>query len=72
MNPQTPVRKPFVEPVVSEPIDALDATRTFGGMLGQVIFAPSSGAALDDGDICAGTGYDPTYVDSGADPPSCS
>ena len=55
MSLDKPVRKPFVEPVVSDPIDALDATRAFGGMLGQVILGGgSSGTALDDGDYCAG------------------
>lgn len=55
MSPETPLRKPFVDPVVSEPVDALDATRAFGGMLGQVVLGGgSSGTALDDGDYCAG------------------
>jgi hypothetical protein len=66
MSLEKPARKPFVEPVVSEPIDALDATRAFGGMLGQVILGGgSSGTALDDGDFCAnGVYYDSTGQDS--------
>ncbi|MEO8360845.1 MAG: hypothetical protein ABI672_12510 [Vicinamibacteria bacterium] len=43
--------KPFIDPVVSEPIDALEATRVFGGLLGQIILGGgSSGQAIDDGD----------------------
>ena len=63
MSPETPLRKPFMDPVVSEPVDALDATRAFGGMLGQPIFT-SSGTALDDGDYGAGSSYpNPTCQD---------
>jgi len=55
MSLDKPVRKPFFEPVVSDPIDALATTRAFGGMLGQVILGGgSSGTALDDGDYCNG------------------
>ena len=61
MSHDKPLRKPFEEPVVSEPIDALDATRAFGGLLGQSLFT-SSGTALDDGDLCA-SGYDPQGLD---------
>jgi len=66
MNPQEPVRTPFVEPVVSEPIDALDATRAFGGLLGQIVLGGgSSGTAIDDGDFCVnGYYYDSTGQDS--------
>ncbi len=54
-----PPKKPFVEPVVSPPIDALDATRVFGGQLGQVVLGGgSSGTAIDDGDFNSGEGYD--------------
>lgn len=71
MSLETPARKPFVEPVVSEPIDALDATRTFGGMLGQVILGGgSSGTALDDGDYCSGYYSDSPGQDS-VDPYYC-
>ena len=73
MSPQTPLRRPFVEPVVSQPIEALDATRAFGGMLGQVILAAgSSGAALDDGDYALNSYcVDPGYQDGGVDPATC-
>lgn len=50
-----PLKKIFVDPVVSEPIDALDATRVFGGQLGQVVLGGgSSGAAMDDPDYYEG------------------
>ncbi len=52
MTHESAPRKPFMDPVVSEPIDALDATRAFGGMLGQVIIGGgSSGTAMDDSDF---------------------
>lgn len=72
MNLEKPVRKPFLEPVVSEPIDALDATRVFGGLLGQVVLGGgSSGTALDDGD-CGYSYPDPPGQDGGSvDPPTC-
>ena len=65
-------KKPFVEPVVSSPIDALDATRVFGGQLGQVVLGGgSSGTAIDDGDYFGSSSYtDPPGqdgVDSGYD-----
>lgn len=63
MSLEKPLRKPFVYPVVSEPIDALDATRTFGGLLGQVpLGGGSSGTALDDGDYCSSSSYYPDSV----------
>ena len=68
MTHKNTVRKPFVEPVVSEPIDALDATRAFGGMLGQVVLGGgSSGTALDDGDYCLGGAYSDSYGQDGVD-----
>lgn len=58
-TPEKASRKPFIDPVVSDPIDALDATRAFGGMLGQVILGGgSSGTALDDSDYYYGSYYD--------------
>lgn len=64
-----PLRKPFVDPAVSEPIDALDATRTFGGLLGQVVLGGgSSGTALDDGDFCNGASYPDSTGQDSADP----
>ena len=60
-------RRPFVEPVVSEPTDALEATRTFGGLLGVLIAGGSAGVALDDGDNYGGPldpiGQDGPYGD---------
>jgi hypothetical protein len=51
MSMAKPLRKPFVDPSVSEPIDALDATRAFGGVLGQIVLGGgSSGQPIDDGD----------------------
>lgn len=71
MSLEKPLRKPFVYPVVSEPIDALDATRTFGGLLGQVpLGGGSSGTALDDGDYCAGYYTDSPGQDT-VDPFGC-
>ena len=44
-------RKPFVDPIVSEPIDALEATRVFGGQLGQVVLGGgTAGQGIDTGD----------------------
>ncbi len=64
-----PLRMPFVDPVVSEPIDALDATRVFGGQLGQVVLGGgSSGTALDDGDICLGVSYPDSVGQDTVDP----
>ena len=52
-------RRPFVEPSVSEPSDALAATRVFAGQLGQVILGGgSSGTAIDDGDYGDPAGLD--------------
>lgn len=72
MSIAKPLRKMFVEPTVSEPIDALDATRAFGGMLGQVVIGGgSSGTALDDGDFGVNSYYDSPGqdgVDSGPGP----
>ncbi len=55
MTLASPARKPFVEPVVSAPVDALDATRAFGGPLAPT---GSSGPALDDSDYYYGSYYD--------------
>lgn len=72
MSSETPVKKPFVDPMVSAPIDALDATRVFGGQLGQVVLGGgSSGTALDDGDYGVNSYYDSPGqdgVDSGPGP----
>lgn len=66
------MKKPFVDPMVSAPIDALDATRVFGGQLGQVVLGGgSSGTALDDGDYGVNSYYDSPGqdgVDSGPGP----
>ena len=72
MTSAPPVRKPYVEPAVSAPIDALDSTRVFGGLLGQVVLGGgSSGTALDDGDYnysCSGDTYcDTPGQDAGVD-----
>ena len=56
-------RRPFVEPVVSEPTDALEATRTFGGLLQALIAGGSSGTSLDDGDCFYGDICDPFNQD---------
>ncbi len=58
-------KKPFVEPIVSSPIDALDATRVFGGQLGQVVLGGgSTGTQMDDGDeYCADVSYDSPGLD---------
>lgn len=62
-----PLKKPFVEPIVSSPIDALDATRVFGGQLGQVVLGGgSSGTAIDDGDF-TGSGYNDSPGQDGVD-----
>lgn len=66
MSPVTSQRKAFVDPVVSAPIDALDATRVFGGLLGQVILPEGSSALLDDGDADLPSppyGPDASYID---------
>jgi hypothetical protein len=69
MSAQTPLRRPFVEPVVSDPIDALDATRVFGGMLGQgPLGGGSSGTAIDDGDYCAGASFPDSPGQDSVDP----
>ena len=62
-------RKPFVEPSVSEPSDALAATRVFAGQLGQVILGGgSSGTAIDDGDYGAGNSSPDSAGQDGVDP----
>ena len=65
MSLAKPLRKPFVDPLVSEPTDALDATRAFGGLLGQVVLGGgSSGQRIDDGDYAV---YDCSYDSAGQD-----
>jgi hypothetical protein len=70
MSDTTP-RKPFVDPQVSPPVDALDTTRVFGGLVGGIILA-GSGTATDDGDVdCYGDacyGPDSPGQDGGVDP----
>lgn len=63
-----PPKQPFVEPVVSSPIDALDATRVFGGQLGQVVLGGgSSGTAIDDGDYFGSGSYTDSPGQDGVD-----
>ena len=63
-----PLKKPFVEPIVSSPIDALDSTRVFGGLLGQVpLGAGSGGAAIDDGDFMGSNSYTDSPGQDGVD-----
>jgi hypothetical protein len=58
MKSEVSVRKPFVQPVVSEAVDALRATRMFGGQLGQVVLGGGSGGtAIDDGDAYSSSAY---------------
>ena len=68
-------RKPFVEPTVSAPSDALAATRVFAGQLGQVILGGgSNGTAIDDGDYGTNSYYDSPGqdgVDGGYDCGDC-
>lgn len=65
MTLQPPARRPFVDPVVSEPIDALKATTAFGGMTTTLLVAPvgSGVGALDDGDLPSGADYFDSYQD---------
>lgn len=65
MTLPTPARRPFVDPVVSEPIDALKATTAFGGLTAPLLLGPlSSGVgALDDGDLPSGADYFDSYQD---------
>lgn len=68
MTEESPPRKPFIDPVVSEPIDALDATRAFGGLLGQVIIGGgSSGTAIDDSDYYGSYSYYDSPCQDGVD-----
>jgi hypothetical protein len=65
-------RKPFVEPSVSPPADALDATKVFAGQLGQVVLGGgSNGTRIDDGDYQSNSFYDSPYQDGVDSPSSC-
>ena len=62
MNEAKTTRRPFIAPVVSEPTDALDATRAFGGQLSVLGIIPGSQMQDGDGYDC---GYDGVGLDGG-------
>jgi len=65
---EEPLKKSFVDPIVSEPIDALDATRVFGGQLGQVVLGGgSAGTSIDDGDFNGSSSYTDSPGQDGVD-----